>query len=85
MSDRDCAELFRAAVEIPQISGVDGVPWLVAYGISDNTRAFWSLRSAREGLGYAPRDDSELLYSDAIRELLVETGSAGPLGWLSRP
>lgn len=80
LSDRDCAELFRAAVEAPEINGEQGVPWLVAYGISDNTRAYWSLRSAREGLGYAPCDDSELLYSDAIRELLVGTGAAGRLG-----
>ena len=33
----------------------DGVPWVVAYGISGNTRAFWSLESARRVLGYARR------------------------------
>jgi hypothetical protein len=55
------------------------------YGISDNTRAFWSLESARRVLGYSPRDDSEVVYADAVRRLLTQrqppsSGRLGPLG-----
>jgi NAD+ dependent glucose-6-phosphate dehydrogenase len=80
LSPRDCAELFRAAAEAPEIEGDHGVPWLVAYGISDNTRAFWSLHSARQKLGYAPKDDSELIYAEEIRRLLVEAQKPGRVG-----
>ena len=54
------------------------VPWILADSTSDNTRAFWSLQSAREGLGYRPQDDSELLYADSVRRLLG--ASPGRLG-----
>ena len=58
------------------------VPWVIAYGISDNTRAFWSLASARTQLGYRPQDDSEVAYASDVRRLLVNgaAGAAGPLG-----
>jgi len=47
------------------------VPWLVVYGISGNTRAFWSLESARRAPGYAPRHDSEAAYAADVRRLLT--------------
>ncbi len=50
LSRRDCAELIARAID------ADDVGWAVVYGISDNPRQFWSLRSARELLGYEPRD-----------------------------
>ena len=80
LSPRDCAELFRASVEMPKIDGKGGVPWLVAYGISDNTRAFWSLETARGKLGYRPRDDSEILFARDIDRILRKEGHAGRLG-----
>jgi nucleoside-diphosphate-sugar epimerase len=78
LSDRDCGHLLHCAIEVETITGVEGIPWIVAYGISDNTRAFWSLESARSGLGYRPQDDSEVLYADAIRRLL--SANPGRLG-----
>jgi hypothetical protein len=45
------------------------------YGISGNTRAFWSLESARRVLGYTPRDDSEVAYAKDIRRLLTGAGA----------
>lgn len=81
LSDRDCAQLFLCAVEVDTIVGIGGVPWVVAYGISDNTRAFWSLESARAALGYRPQDDSEVLYADAVGRLL--STSPGRLGDLN--
>jgi NAD+ dependent glucose-6-phosphate dehydrogenase len=71
ISPRDLAQLFWRAVEATDIADAYGVPWLVVYGISDNTRAFWSLENARRLLGYAPEDDSEVTYADDIRRLLT--------------
>ena len=87
LSDRDCAQLCRCAVEQTVIVGENDVPWVVAYGISDNTRAFWSLASARRQLGYRPQDDSELAYAGDIRRLLVNgvAGATGPLGSSHEP
>jgi NAD+ dependent glucose-6-phosphate dehydrogenase len=84
LSDRDCATLFRCALEAPLAGADDAVPWVVAYGISGNTRAFWSLESARRVLGYMPEDDSEVIYADAVRRLLTgnENASGGRLGGL---
>jgi nucleoside-diphosphate-sugar epimerase len=82
ISERDLAQLFRRAVETPDVRDAHGVPWLVVYGISDNTRAFWSLESARRVLGYAPADDSEVAYADDVRRLLTGPGRAAPGGRL---
>lgn len=80
LSDRDCASLFRSAVDRRQISGANGIPWSVTYGISDNTRAFWSLDSARRDLGYAPQDDSEVIYSTDIARIISGSDASGRLG-----
>jgi len=71
VSPRDLAQLFHRAVEAADIADANGVPWLVVYGISNNTRAFWSLENARRVLGYAPEDDSEVTYASDIRRLLT--------------
>lgn len=78
MSERDGQQLLRQAIDVPDIRNADGIPWLVVYGISANTRAFWSLASARSVLGYEPEDDSEIAYAADIRRLL--TGSGAPPG-----
>ena len=71
ISPRDLTQLFTKAVEAPSIENEHGIPWLVVYGISDNTRAFWSLTSARKHLGYCPQDDSEVKYADDILSFLT--------------
>jgi NAD+ dependent glucose-6-phosphate dehydrogenase len=71
LSTRDLRQLVRRAIEVPDIRNAHGVPWLVVYGISGNTRAFWSLESARRVLGYAPEDDSEVTYAGDVRRLLT--------------
>ena len=55
------------------------MPWQVVYGISDNTRSFWSLSTAREVLGYEPQDDSEIKFSSSISEILSDVGRVGPV------
>ena len=54
LSERDLRQLVSKSIDTPNIDNQHGVPWLVVYGISGNTRAFWSLQSARRALGYDP-------------------------------
>ncbi len=77
ISPRDLTQLFRRGMETPNIDNEHGVPWQVVYGISGNTRAFWSLTNARRVLGYEPEDDSELKYADDVRAILREPGRVG--------
>ena len=44
------------------------------YGISNNTRAFWSIANARRVIGYEPEDDSEQLFADDIHSYLSAPG-----------
>jgi hypothetical protein len=78
LSERDLRQLVRKSIDTPNIENQHGVPWLVVYGISGNTRAFWSLESARRVLGYDPEDDSEVKYAADIRRLL--TGPDASIG-----
>lgn len=50
LSHRDCAQLFGRALE------ADDLRFAICYGISNNARQLWDLRSARELLGYQPED-----------------------------
>jgi nucleoside-diphosphate-sugar epimerase len=79
ISPRDITQLFTKAMETEHIENEDGVPWQVVYGISNNTRAFWSLESARDALGYQPEDDSEIVFANEIKELGLNAGKLGPL------
>ena len=79
ISPRDITQLFHKAMETKDIENEYGVPWQVVYGISNNTRAFWSLTSARKILGYEPQDDSEITFRSGINEILSEPGKVGPI------
>ena len=80
ISQRDLCQLFTKAIETPKIENDHGIPWLVVYGISDNTRAFWSLTSARKVLGYRPEDDSEVKYAEDIHRFLTGNRSESSVG-----
>ncbi|HEX2514654.1 MAG TPA: NAD(P)-dependent oxidoreductase [Chloroflexota bacterium] len=75
VSPRDLAQLFRRSIEAPSIENELGVPFQVFYGISGNTRRPWSIANAQRVIGYAPQDDSEVVYAEEIRRFL--TGPAG--------
>ena len=77
-SERDLRQLFAKAIETPDITNEHGVPWLIVYGISANTRAFWSLETARKVLGYEPEDDSEIKFAGRIAQHLTVDDQAGP-------
>lgn len=80
LSPRDLQQLVVRSIETPAIEDRWGVPFQIFYGISDNARAFWSIANARELVGYAPEDDSEVKYADDIRALLIEPRDVGRLG-----
>jgi hypothetical protein len=77
ISPRDLIQLFVKSIETEDIRNQHGIPWQAFYGISANARAFWSIVNARQVIGYAPDDDSELLYADEIRAYLVEPARRG--------
>jgi hypothetical protein len=74
ISERDLQQLFCKSIDAGEIADRDGptagVPFQVFYGISNNTRAFWSLANARRVIGYAPEDDAELRYAQLVRDIL---------------
>ena len=79
LSDRDFQQLVIKSIETADIRNEFGVPFQIFYGISNNTRAFWSIRNARRVIGYTPQDDSEVTYADDIRRLLVQPEQRGRL------
>lgn len=74
ISERDMQQLYAKAVEAEDIRNADGIPFQIVYGISNNTRAFWSIANARRVLGYAPEDDSERLFAEEISRHIASNG-----------
>lgn len=74
LSERDMRQLYIKSIETPDIRNADGVPWHCFYGISDNTRACWSIANARAVIGYAPEDDSEWVFAEEIRRYVTTNG-----------
>jgi UDP-glucose 4-epimerase len=70
LSERDLQQLFVKSVEAGDITDADGVPFHIFYGVSNNARTFWSITNARQVIGYAPEDDSEIRFADDIARLL---------------
>ena len=66
LSRRDQVQQAIRMVETEDIEDEHGVPFLIVYGISGNTHRFWSIANAREKIGYAPEDDSQVNFADKI-------------------
>ena len=79
ISPRDITQLFEKCIEVENIENEYGVPWQVVYGISNNTRAFWSLSNSRKVFGYEPKDDSDILFAEASKSIISEAGRVGPV------
>ena len=79
ISPRDITQLFEKCIEVENIENEYDVPWQVVYGISNNTRAFWSLSNARKVFGYEPKDDSDILFAEASKSIISEAGRVGPV------
>ena len=80
ISERDLQQLFVRSLETEPIEDEWSVPFQIFYGVSDNTRAFWSIANARRIIGYEPQDDSEVRYAADIRRLLIGRALTGRLG-----
>ena len=59
ISHRDTVQLVRRCIDTP------GYHFLVAYGVSANTRGWWDNSSAAI-LGYAPEDDAEAFAAELL-------------------
>jgi len=76
-SARDATQIFMKSIETENIDNEHGIPFHVVYGISNNTRAFWSLANARKVLGYAPEDDAEVKFAHLVREHITGNPKSG--------
>ena len=76
ISQRDIAQLFIKSIETPDIRDEHGVPFQIFYGISDNPHAFWSIANARQVIGYAPQDNSEIRFREIIAEHIAAAGES---------
>ncbi len=70
VSPRDLSQLFVKSIETAEIEDPYGVPFHIFYGVSNNARTFWSIVNARQVIGYAPEDDSEIRFAADIARLL---------------
>jgi uronate dehydrogenase len=71
LSPDDTVSLVAAALSAPSPG------FAVVWGVSDNTRNWWDLTSAR-ALGYEPKDDAEV-YAEALIEAYGEPDPADPV------
>ena len=74
ISERDMQQLYTKCIETEDIRNKDGIPFQVFYGVSNNTRGFWSIANARKVIDYQPEDDSERLFVDEIRTHINTNG-----------
>ncbi len=70
ISERDLQQLYLRSIEADSIADAEGVPFQIFYGVSGNARTFWSITNAREVIGYAPEDDSEIEFAEEIAQMI---------------
>ncbi len=80
ISERDLQQLFVRSLETVSIEDEWQVPFQIFYGVSNNTRAFWSIANARRVIGYDPQDDSEVRFAADIAQVVGDSQRAGRLG-----
>ncbi|NKB57122.1 MAG: NAD(P)-dependent oxidoreductase [Alphaproteobacteria bacterium] len=74
ISPRDMQQLYTKSIDTEDIRNEDGIPFQIFYGVSNNTRAYWSITNARQVIGYAPEDDSEQEFAEDIRVSINTNG-----------
>jgi len=79
ISERDLRQLVIKSIETEEIRDRYGIPFQIFYGISGNARRFWSIANAREVIGYAPEDDSEIKFAAGVAEILAPLGGPAPV------
>ena len=82
ISPRDWRQFVTRAIETEDISNSDGVPFIVCYVVSENTRRFMSIENSRRILDYKPEDDAEVIWAEDVRNALAgenpHPGRVGP-------
>lgn len=84
LSPSDAARLYEACLAAPA-----GIGHVTIYGVSRNTRSWWSQNAAASALGYRPEDDAEQ-FADRL-QAYTEPYQGGPYthyeygGWAARP
>ncbi len=76
LSVRDQQQLVIKSLETENIEDEQGVPFQIFYGISRNTHRFWSIANARKVIGYAPEDDSQILFAEGIAKFIKAAGES---------
>jgi uronate dehydrogenase len=72
LSVNDEIRLLKLCIEKEDIRDVNGVPFLLVYGVSNNYNRIWSLRNARQTLGYEPLDSSYTDFPERAKQLFNE-------------
>jgi hypothetical protein len=72
LSVDDETQLIKRCIDTEDIRDENGDPFLLIYGVSDNYNRIWSLRNARQVLGYKPTDSSYHDYPERIKRLFGE-------------
>jgi nucleoside-diphosphate-sugar epimerase len=72
LSVGDEIQLLKLCIEKEDIRDAGGLPFFMCYGTSDNNNRIWSLRNARQFLGYAPKDSAYTDYPERIKTLFTE-------------
>ena len=72
MSVNDELQFLRLCIEKEDIRDENGIPFLLCYATSNNYNRLWSLRNARQLLGYEPKDSSYNDFSERVKMLFTE-------------
>jgi UDP-glucose 4-epimerase len=76
LSARDQLQLVVKSIETENIRDEHDVPFQIFYGISDNSHRFWSIVNAYQVIGYAPEDNSSVVFADEIRQHIAASEAA---------
>lgn len=71
ISTKDLQQLVIKSIETKDIRNEHCIPFQIFYGISNNTRALWSIINARKVIRYDPKDDSEIEFAEEIAKYLI--------------
>lgn len=62
LSQRDAGNFFRKAIEVEMKPAASGIPFMIAYAVSNNDARVYDLEETIATLGYVPQDNSEAYF-----------------------
>ncbi len=69
LSLRDEIQLIAKSIETPSIEDINGIPFQIFYGVSNNTHNFWDISNARRVIGYDPQDNSSERFAEDVARI----------------